>query len=63
MRRHDVHLSFNEKNAKSVGERHGKPVILRVHAKKMYEQGHEFKCTKNNVWLTSFVSPEFFEVV
>jgi putative RNA 2'-phosphotransferase len=62
MERHDVHLSFDVKTAKAVGERHGKPVVLKIKAIEMYNQGYVFKCTKNNVWLTQHVPPKFFEI-
>lgn len=59
MDRHDVHLSFNEKTASSVGERHGKVFVLNVLAKKMYQDGYKFQCTKNNVWLTKEVPAKY----
>lgn len=63
MQRHDVHLSFNPKTALSVGQRHGTPIILQVKALEMYEKGHVFKCTVNNVWLTQEVPVEFLECI
>lgn len=59
MQRHDVHLSFSKETAKSVGMRYGKPYIFVIKAKEMYEQGYQFQCTKNNVWLTKNVPTEF----
>jgi putative RNA 2'-phosphotransferase len=63
MERHDVHLSFDKNTAISVGQRHGKPVVLKIQSQKMFELGYEFKCTKNNVWLTKVVPFEFVEVI
>lgn len=63
MQRHDVHLSFDPKTALAVGQRHGSPVILKIHSKKMADNGFVFKCTKNNVWLTKHVPAEFFEII
>ena len=63
MGRHDVHLSFDAKTAVAVGQRHGKPVVLKIRAKEMYSKGYVFKCTINNVWLTQHVPTEFFEVL
>ncbi len=57
--RHHVHLSTNIKTALSVGKRYGKPVILQVAAKEMYQQGHRFFLSENNVWLTDAVPPQF----
>ncbi len=62
MKRHDVHLSYDTKIAVSVGQRYGKPVILKIKAKKMFDDGFKFKCTRNNVWLTKSVPPEYFEI-
>lgn len=63
MQRHDVHLSFDQKTALAVGQRHGSPAILRVKALEMYKSGHVFKCTVNNVWLTDHVPIKFLEVI
>lgn len=59
--RHHVHLSVDIDTATNVGQRHGKPIILIVKSKVMYEQGHEFFLSENNVWLTDFVPVEFIE--
>lgn len=59
--RHHVHLSADLDTAKNVGQRHGKPVILIVKSKAMYEAGHEFFLSENGVWLTDFVSNEFID--
>ncbi len=50
--RHHVHLSEQLDTAKSVGSRHGVPVILVVKAQEMYEAGFEFFVSENAVWLT-----------
>lgn len=55
MSRHDVHLSFKESVAITVGKRHGEVVLLEVMAKEMYDAGYKFQCTQNNVWLTKEV--------
>lgn len=59
MKRHDVHLSFNETIARKVGERHGKAIVLVIDAKKMYDDGFKFQCTANNVWLTQKVPTQY----
>jgi len=61
MKRHHVHLHVDEATATAVGTRRGKPVLLRVRARDMAGQGHEFFVTPNNVWLTDRVPPEFIE--
>jgi len=62
MKRHHVHLSGDELTALKVGERHGNPVILRVDAKKMYEDGHIFYQSDNGVWLTDIVEPKYLKL-
>ena len=57
--RQHVHLSPDEATAIKVGQRHGRPVVLRVFAGKMWAQGAPFYCSANGVWLTPAVPPEF----
>jgi len=61
MDRHHVHLHLDEATATAVGQRRGKPVLLRVRAQEMARQGYEFFVTPNDVWLTNRVPPEFIE--
>lgn len=61
--RHHVHLSEDIETATKVGQRYGKPVILKVRSAEMYKEGIAFYKTANNVWLTDFVSVEFIEVL
>ncbi|MEM6346955.1 MAG: RNA 2'-phosphotransferase [Bacteroidota bacterium] len=57
--RHHVHMSKDLETASQVGSRHGKLVILEVDARRMFEDGHPFYCTPNEVWLTDFVPVEY----
>ncbi|MES2518146.1 MAG: RNA 2'-phosphotransferase [Bacteroidota bacterium] len=50
-----VHLSTDENTALKVGQRHGKPIILKVKALEMMQAGQEFYLSENNVWLTDSV--------
>lgn len=59
--RHHVHLSVNLETATKVGARHGKPVVLIVHAGQMHAQGHAFYRSLNGVWLTDSVPVEFID--
>ncbi|WP_193212412.1 RNA 2'-phosphotransferase [Luteolibacter marinus] len=59
--RHHVHLSPDLQTATKVGERRGKPVILKVLARDMCVAGHEFFVSNNGVWLTDEVPPSFIE--
>jgi len=57
--RHYVHLSEDEQTATAVGQRYGKPVVLKVKAMLMAEQGFKFYQTENGVWLVNNVPPSF----
>jgi len=61
MDRHAVHLSENRENAASVGQRHGKVVVLKIRAKELSATGTKFFLTENHVWLTDEVPPEYIE--
>jgi putative RNA 2'-phosphotransferase len=54
-----VHLSKDDETATTVGARHGKPYVLKIDAKKMYEDGIKFYLSNNNVWLTDFVDVKY----
>ena len=53
--RQHVHLSATQDTAKMVGSRHGKPVILSIRAKAMFDAGYVFFLSANKVWLTAEV--------
>ncbi|HLP19405.1 MAG TPA: RNA 2'-phosphotransferase [Chitinophagales bacterium] len=59
MSRLHVHLSANYDTAVNVGSRHGKPVVLKVDAKQMSEDGIAFYLSENGVWLVSRVDAKF----
>ena len=59
MSRQYVHLSPDEETARKVGQRHGKPVILRVDAGQMHRDGFLFYRAENGVWLTDYVPREY----
>lgn len=54
-----VHLSAEETTAINVGQRHGKPKVLRVNALAMYAEGFNFYQAENGVWLTKQVPVQF----
>lgn len=56
-----VHLSPDEQTALRVGQRHGKPVILRIDARAMHADGHTFFLSANGVWLTAHVPPKYLK--
>ncbi len=58
-----VHLSKDYDTAVKVGSRHGKPVVLRVDAARMQEDGCRFYLSRNDVWLTEQVPFRYLCVV
>jgi len=54
-----VHLSPDAATATTVGQRHGRPVVLSVAAGRMSAAGFEFFLATNGVWLTDAVPAEF----
>ena len=60
MNRNHVHLSIDEETAINVGSRHGKPLILKINTKEMYDEGIKFYISMNGVWLTDFVDRKYF---
>lgn len=62
MNRHYVHLSSDESTAARVGQRRGKPVIC-VDAGRMAADGFGFAVSKNGVWLTEHVPPNYLQML
>jgi putative RNA 2'-phosphotransferase len=58
-RRRQVHLSSDPETANKVGQRHGKPTVLRVDAAAMHAAGHLFYRADNGVWLTVTVPASY----
>ncbi|WP_312202250.1 RNA 2'-phosphotransferase [Kosakonia cowanii] len=56
-----VHLSSDEDTAIQVGQRYGKPVLLKIKAMDMYDKGFKFYQADNGVWLTEHVPCEFIQ--
>ncbi len=59
MRRHHVHLSGDTETARTVGARHGVPVVFAVDAAAMRRDGYVFYRSTNGVWLVDHVPPEY----
>lgn len=57
-RRH-VHLSADPETARTVGARHGTPIVLEVDTARMARDGHLFYRADNGVWLTDRVAPGY----
>jgi len=59
--RHHVHLSADSETAMNVGQRYGKPVVLKIASERMNRDGHLFFRSANGVWLTEHVPVEYLE--
>lgn len=55
MSRHAVHLSPDYETATRVGQRRGRPVIIKVRAKQMHDDGYKFYLAGNGVWYADHV--------
>ncbi|MEX0283012.1 MAG: RNA 2'-phosphotransferase [Paracoccaceae bacterium] len=60
-RRH-VHLSRDVPTARTVGQRHGKPVVFHVAAARACEDGQVFYQADNGVWLTGPLAPTYLSL-
>lgn len=54
-----VHLSEDVQTATAVGQRYGKPVVLKIEALRMHQQGFKFFQAENGVWLTNKVPTSY----
>lgn len=62
MDRNYVHLSSDYNTAVNVGKRHGSPIVIKVFAKKLHDNGRKFYISHNGVWLVDFVPSEYIEL-
>ncbi len=58
-----VHLSWDKETAVNVGKRHGKPVVLKIHSRQMYNEGIKFYLSENNVWLVKNAESRYIEKI
>lgn len=56
-----VHLSKDYDTAIKVGIRHGNPVVLKINAKQMKEDGYTFYLSENGVYMTKSVPYKYLE--
>jgi putative RNA 2'-phosphotransferase len=61
MSRQHVHMSADLETASKVGSRRGQPVILKIDAAKMADDGYVFFFSANGVWLTDRVPPNYID--
>ena len=54
-----VDVKLKEETARNVGKRHDEPIIIKVDARKMSEDGIKFYLSNNGVWLTDYVGIEY----
>ncbi len=58
-----VHLSSDTGTALQVGKRRdGKPVLLKIHAKKAWYEGVKFYHGNETIWLADFVDKKYIEI-
>lgn len=57
--RQHVHLSEDIETAMSIGQRYGKPIVLKIAAGQMHQQNFCFFQAENGVWLIDHVPPKF----
>lgn len=59
--RNFVHLSADRTDARKVGSRHGKPIVLSVNCGAMTDQGFDFYQSKSEpgIWLIKYVPARF----
>jgi putative RNA 2'-phosphotransferase len=60
--RHHVHLSKDPVTATNVGQRYGRPIVLKIDAAAMFAAGMKFFVSTNGVWLTDHVSPQYITI-
>ena len=63
MSRQFVHISPDPETALRVGERHGKPVVLCVEARRFVEDGYKLLRSANGVWQAEEVPPEYLRLL
>jgi putative RNA 2'-phosphotransferase len=61
--RNHVHQSKDIDTAINVGSRHGKPIVFKVDAAKMHDDGFAFYLSDNNVWLTDNVPAKYLSIL
>jgi len=57
-----VHLSEDVETANAVGQRHGKPVVLKIETLRMHRQGFKFFQVENGVWLVDKAPATFIQI-
>ena len=58
-----MHLSPDVATARTVGERRGRPVVLRVDAAGLAAGGAQFSVSVNGVWLVAAVPPAYLALI
>lgn len=64
MSRNHVHLSKDIETAEKVGSRHGgKLIVIEIDCSAMINDGYKFWISRNNVWLSQDIPPQYFKNV
>lgn len=61
MSRQHVHLSKDLETATKVGNRRGNAIILSIRTGEMHQDGFQFFCSDNGVWLTDHVPAKYID--
>lgn len=56
-----VHLLSDAETARTVGARHGDPIVYEVLSGQMSRDGHLFYQSPNGIWLTKWVPPNYLK--
>ncbi len=56
-----VHLSATRTTALEVGRRHGRPVIYKIDAEQMCQDGYLFYQSKSQIWMTKTVPVQYLQ--
>lgn len=63
MNRQYVQMSDSLNTARSVGQRHGIPVIFQIDAEKMVHDGISIYKSENGVWLVDYIPPKYLSLL
>jgi putative RNA 2'-phosphotransferase len=63
MARHHVHLTTDLDLARKVGGRRGKSAVFTINTLAMVEDGYQFYCSDNGVWLVDHVPTQYLQLL
>lgn len=63
MRRQYVHLTTDPGLARRIGQRHGRPLLLKIDAQRAHREGSVFYRANDAFWLSEHIPPTYLEPV